>query len=168
MQLDKDQFLVTYEGSKVKEAKIIATIQEAGYVAKVVANNPAARSASSPMTEESDPPFFKEALARAKRDRKPLVLDFYAEWCVPCQRMSRETLSDPRVKKLLERAIMVKIDADRFPDLAKKFGVAGLPDIRFLTFEGIEKKKLLDYQDPATFAKSLSELLDGSSERRHE
>jgi thiol:disulfide interchange protein len=166
MRLDKDRFVVTYDASKANEDKIIATIKEAGYAAKLVADQPAARPASAPALKRADPPFFTDALALAKKERKSVVLDFYAEWCVPCKRMSRETFSDPKVKALLQRVILLKIDSDRFPDLAKKFGVIGLPDIRFLGSDGTEKKKLLDYQDAASFAKWLSELLDGSAGNR--
>jgi thiol:disulfide interchange protein len=166
MQLDKDQFVVTYDGSKANEDKIIATIKETGYFAKVVANTPATRAGSAPTLKKPDPPFFTDAFARPKQERKPVVLDFYAEWCVPCKRMSGETFSDPKVKALLERCVLLKVDTDRLPDLAKKFGVTGLPDIRFLSSDGSEKKKLLDYQDAASFAKALSELLDGSAGSR--
>jgi thiol:disulfide interchange protein DsbD len=159
MRLDQDQFIVTYDPSRVDEDKILATIKETGYPARVEADGHAIGTTGSATPMKDDPPSFAEARARAKRERKPIVLDFYAEWCVPCKRMSRETFSDPKVKTLLDQCILVEIDTDRYPDLAKRYAVTGLPDIRFLLCDGTEKKKLLDYQDAASFAKALEEVL---------
>ena len=166
MRLDRDQFIVTYDPSKADEDKIIATIQESGYSARAEADGQETGAASTRTLLKDAPRLFTEALDRAKRERKPIVLDFYAEWCVPCKRMSRETFSDPKVKSLLDQCVLVEIDTDRYPDLARKFGVTGLPDVRFLSHDGTEKRKLLDYQDAASFAKALSQLLDGSKKGR--
>jgi hypothetical protein len=57
---------------------------------------------------------------------------------------------------------LVTIDTDRYPVLAKKFGVVGLPDVRLLACDGTEKKKLLDYQDTVSFGSALRELLQGA------
>jgi len=166
MQLDKDRFVITYDAAKASKEKILATIKETGYAAKTVADQHPTRAASAPTSKPAALAMFKAALAQAKKEKKLLVLDFQAAWCVPCQRMARETFADPKVKALLERCVLVEVDTDRFPDLAKQFGVTGLPDVRFLTSDGTEKKKMLDYQDAASFAKALSELLDRSAENR--
>jgi thiol:disulfide interchange protein DsbD len=160
MRLDQDQFIVSYDPSKADEEKITATIKEAGYPARVEADSHETSVASSPSPSKEDPLVFTEALATAKRERKPVVLDFYAEWCVPCKRMFQETFSNAQVKNLLERCVLVKIDTDRYPDFARRFGVAALPDIRLLTCDRTQKNKLLDYQDAAFFAKALSQLLE--------
>ena len=162
MRLDRDQFIVTYDASKAGEDKLIATIKETGYAARVEADGHSIGPGDSVTRMKDDPPSLTEASARAKRELKPLVLDFYAEWCVSCKRMSRETFSDPKVKTLLDRCVLVEIDTDRYPDLAKRFGVVGLPDIRLLTCDGTEKKKLVDYQDAESFGRALRALLDGS------
>jgi thiol:disulfide interchange protein len=162
VRLERDEFSITYEAGKANDDKLLATIKEAGYEARLVDDRPEAAAASTRAPSGDDPPIFKEALARAKREQKPVVLDFYAEWCVPCKRMLRETFADPKVTALLERCVLVKIDTDRYPDLGRKYGVSGLPDLRFLAPDGTEKKRVLDYQDPAPFAKALEALLGDS------
>jgi thiol:disulfide interchange protein DsbD len=159
MRLDRDDFIIAYDASKANEDKIMASIKESGYIPTIGTGQigkPADRSGGS---TEKLPPILVEALARAKTEHKPVVLDFYAEWCVPCKRMLTETFGDPKVAQLLKQCVLLKIDTDRYPELARKFGVEGLPDIRFLADDGNERKKLLDYQDAASFAKALAELL---------
>lgn len=92
--------------------------------------------------------FFVEGLAQARQEQKPIVLDFTADWCLPCQRMENEAFPDPAVATLLKRCIMLKVDLDEHPSLAQHFGVVGLPDIRLITPEGAEAGQLLDFQPP--------------------
>jgi thiol:disulfide interchange protein DsbD len=166
MRLDRDEFDITFDASQADEAQLIAVIRQSGYTASLAQNASAASPVSPPTTLAEAPPILKDALARAQREHKPVVLDFRAEWCLPCQRMLRESFADPRVTALLERCVLVKIDTDRYPELARRFGVSGLPDIRFLGSDGYEKKKLVDYQGPEALAKALEELLDGSPTNR--
>ncbi|MBI4470115.1 MAG: thioredoxin family protein [Acidobacteria bacterium] len=62
----------------------------------------------------------------------PVLADFYATWCGPCQAMA------PIVERLAQRfagrAQVVKVDIDERPDLAVRFGVRGVPS--FLLFAG--------------------------------
>ena len=98
------------------------------------------------------------ALATAKREGKPLVLDFSAKWCAPCQQMIRETFPDPRVAGLLEGFVFLTVDTDEYPALAQKFGVVGMPDIRILSPEGIEVRQVLGFRDAQAFAEELEAM----------
>jgi len=105
------------------------------------------------------PAFFTQALARAREEGKPLVLDFHAQWCVPCKRIERETFADPDVAGLLKQCILLKIDTDEHPDVAKHFGVVGLPDIRLLAPNGEQQRQLLGFQDTETMQAELQTLI---------
>ena len=61
--------------------------------------------------------------------------------------------------------MFLKIDTDRHPALAKKYGVVGLPDVRLLTPDGSEEKKLLGFRGPVPFAAELERLLDPSRKK---
>jgi DNA-binding transcriptional MerR regulator len=86
-------------------------------------------------------------------------LDFFAEWCAPCQRMEKTTFIDERVKALLGRCVFLRIDTDEQPEISRRMNVEGLPDIRFVTPDGKVVKQLRSYQDAESFAEELRRFL---------
>lgn len=159
MRLDRDEFAVTYDPAKVDPARLIATIKETGYTARVVGGK---EKASPGMTALSLPRGFAlldEALAQAQKENKPIVLDFFAGWCAPCLRMEKTTFKDERVKTLLDRCVFVRVDTDKHPEIAKRMAVEGLPDIRFALHNGKLIKQLRSLQDAESFASELEGLL---------
>ena len=158
MRLERDEFVVTFDSSKASVNELIALIKNAGYTAFAVTNNdepPVQSTGNEPIANL----LYVDSLARARTENKFLVLDFQATWCVPCKRMETETFSDPLVAALLERVVFVKVDTDKHPDVARHFGVVGLPDIRFLKPDGTEVRRLTDFQDVELFAEALRQLL---------
>jgi len=162
MRLDRDEFLVEYDASQIAESDLIAIVKKAGYTAYAVGEDESADPVNV-LSGSRDDPIFVEALARAKKENKPLVLDFYADWCAPCLKMLKTTFPDPKVVPLLERCVFLKVDTDLHPELAKSFVVVGLPDIRLLTPDGTEVKRLQDYLDANAFADELEMLLEKSA-----
>lgn len=159
MLLDRDQFVVTFRQSLAKVADLISIVKKSGFEAQVVSEPvPEARKENDPQPEF--PHFFVEALARAGQEQKPIVLDFSADWCLPCQRMEKETFSDPEVAALLKRCIVLRVDPDEHPSLAQQFRVVGLPDIRLLDGSGKQRKQLLDFHEARLFQSELEELLE--------
>jgi thiol:disulfide interchange protein DsbD len=156
MLLDRDEFVVTYDPAKADPSKLIATIKESGYTAQIVGDK-AAQAASSDLllTLPQGFPLLDEALARAKREKKLVVLDFFAEWCAPCKRMEKTTFADARVAALLSRCVVIRIDTDQHVDLAARLGVVGLPDIRFVTPDGKVVRSLRGFQDADALAGEL-------------
>jgi thiol:disulfide interchange protein DsbD len=160
MLLDRDEFVVTYGPAKADPAKLIATIKESGYTAQIVGDE-AGQAASSnlPLILPQGFPLLDEALARASREKKLVVLDFFAEWCAPCKRMEKTTFTDARVAALLNRCVVVRIDTDQHVDLAAKLGVVGLPDIRFVTPDGRVVRRLRGFPDAAALAGELKQFV---------
>ena len=150
MELERDEFIVSYDASSVTIEDLIATSEKTGFPATVVDDT----------SSIEIPPFFQDALARAKRERKPLLVDFTASWCQPCQKMLRETFPNPLVAELLaERYVFVTVDTDEHPRLAQEYSVVGLPDIRFLAPDGEELQRQRDFQDAESFATTLETFL---------
>ncbi len=163
MQLDRDAFLVEFDATKIGPEDLLAIIKKAGYDSNIVTDDVAtddARQKLAPLQPAaSKDPIFAAALARAKQENKPLVIDFHANWCAPCLKMLKTTMPDPQVAALLQKCVFLKVDTDKHPDLARSFGVVGLPDIRFLAPDGTERRRLQDFQDAKSFAAELRKLL---------
>jgi thiol:disulfide interchange protein DsbD len=93
---------------------------------------------------------------------RPVMLDFYADWCVSCKEMEKFTLSDARVRKELENVLLLQADvtaanaADR--ELLKRFSLFGPPGIIFFDAEGreIPGLRVIGYQPPERFLKTLA------------
>ena len=149
MDLERDEFVVSYDASEATDADLVAVVDQEGFKAHVVATAEAVE----------DPAFYREALVKAKSEQKPIVLDFTASWCVPCQRMLHETFPNEKVAPLLEQFVLIKVDTDEHPALANKYGAVGLPDVRLLTPSGEELKRFRDFQGPDDFANALDEVL---------
>ncbi len=82
-----------------------------------------------------------QALAAAQASGKPVILDFTAEWCASCHEMERLTYKDPAVIAEAGKFVTVMIDCTANNDpavvaLQKKYGVLGLPAVRFVTPDG--------------------------------
>ncbi|MEK7834171.1 MAG: thioredoxin domain-containing protein [Acidobacteriota bacterium] len=133
-------------------------MKEAGYTAQVV-DARTANAAAKLTTLPSGFALIDEALAEAKRENKPLVLEFTAEWCAPCKQMERTTLVDSRVVELLKQVVFVRIDTDRQPEIAERLGVVGLPDIRFAATNGRLLRQLRGFQTAESFAAALQQLI---------
>ena len=93
---------------------------------------------------------------------RPVMLDFYADWCVSCKEMERFTFNDPRVRARLDKALLLQVDvtrnsaADR--ELLKRFNLFGPPGILFFDAQGRElaSQRVIGHQDAAHFLDSLS------------
>jgi thioredoxin-related protein/YHS domain-containing protein len=71
---------------------------------------------------------FEIARRTAQQQNQPMLLHFYADWCFPCKRMEKDVLSRPAVVQVLSaHLVLVKVNVDQFPDLAKRFGINQFP-----------------------------------------
>ncbi|GAB4309049.1 MAG: hypothetical protein Kow0090_22990 [Myxococcota bacterium] len=82
----------------------------------------------------------REALETAKKEGKPVMIDFSAEWCAACKELDKFTYTDARVKREARRFVNLKIDftedSDENTALAKKYNIIGMPTILFINSKG--------------------------------
>ncbi|MFA7254628.1 MAG: cytochrome c biogenesis protein CcdA [Candidatus Omnitrophota bacterium] len=82
-------------------------------------------------------------LEEARASGQPVILDFYADWCIPCHELDQFTYSDPRVIAMLTDFRKIKVDAtseeeEETRDAIRQFDVFGVPTIIFLNEKGRE------------------------------
>lgn len=100
----------------------------------------------------------------AAGERRPVMLDFYADWCVSCKEMERFTFSDQRVKERFGQMLLLQIDvtANNADDRAmlKRFNLFGPPGIMFFDADGRElaARRVIGYQDADKFISTLQHL----------
>ncbi|HEY8975371.1 MAG TPA: protein-disulfide reductase DsbD [Burkholderiaceae bacterium] len=93
---------------------------------------------------------------------RPVILDFYADWCVSCKEMESQTFVDPAVRAKLDKAVLLRADvtANSADDqaLLKRFHLFGPPGIILFDAQGreLETVRVVGFQDAAQFSASLS------------
>ncbi|WP_105132688.1 protein-disulfide reductase DsbD [Burkholderia sp. BE12] len=94
-----------------------------------------------------------------KTSGRPVMLDFYADWCVSCKEMEHLTFTDARVQARLAQLHLVRADVTaNNPDdqaLLKRFNLFGPPGIIFFDRHGNEIGRVVGYQAADTFLRSL-------------
>lgn len=91
---------------------------------------------------------FDEGQKRGQAQEQKFFLYFYTDWCGYCRKLEKETFSNKDVAKYINsNFIPVRINSERMPKVAARFGVSGFPDLRFLTPKGENIGKLPGYVD---------------------
>ena len=104
-------------------------------------------------------------LAEAKAAGRPVMLDFYADWCVSCKEMERFTFADPKVAARMQQMVLLQADvtANSADDAAllKRFGLFGPPGIIFWNSAGNELPDLrvVGFQSAEKFLPTLERVL---------
>jgi len=102
---------------------------------------------------------FESAMQVAQRDEKPVLVHFYADWCVPCKRMEREVLHTPEVVGVVSsRVVGVQLNSDHHRDLAARFGVDSIPADVFLDPEGRVLGVMNGFRDKRDYVRRVSAI----------
>ena len=103
-------------------------------------------------------PFFEEA----NRTGKPLLLDFYADWCISCKEMEIKTFANPAVAKKMQEFILVQADvtsnSTEHQALLKRYGLFGPPGILLFNAAGEEQtnQRVVGFMPPDRFLLRLN------------
>jgi thiol:disulfide interchange protein DsbD len=104
-------------------------------------------------------------LIQAKEQKKLVLLDFYADWCISCKEMEVNTFANPEVNQELQKFILIQADVTKnSPEhqaLLKRFGLFGPPGILIfdLNSEELKDQRVIGYMPPQRFVERLKKVL---------
>jgi len=105
-------------------------------------------------------------LATASRAGRPVMLDFYADWCVSCKELERYTFSDPTVVAELDRFVLLRADVTANDEqdrelMQGRFGIPGPPAVLFFDAKGQEARgyRIIGFKPAREFADYLRRLV---------
>jgi thioredoxin-related protein len=102
---------------------------------------------------------YQEGMATGRIATKKVFLHFYANWCVYCRKMAKETFQDPSVISYLnENYIAIRVDIDKKGDIASEYGVRGIPSTWFLSQTGERIGNVPGYIPPQALLSMLKEV----------
>jgi thiol:disulfide interchange protein DsbD len=111
-------------------------------------------------------PFSEDALNEAVKSQKPVIIDFWAEWCAACHELEENTFTDPRVRALSERFVLLKFDATKdsseLARLKQKYMIQGLPTVLFINPYGVLLKALTltQFEKPDEFVLRMQKSMN--------
>ncbi|EGR0670463.1 protein-disulfide reductase DsbD [Vibrio vulnificus] len=106
----------------------------------------------------------QQQLALAKQAKKPVMLDFYADWCVACKEFEKYTFHDPAVAAQLKQFVLLQADVTRNQaqdiELLQAQQVLGLPTIDFWDAQGnpVSNARLTGFMQAAPFLEHIQRI----------
>ncbi len=100
---------------------------------------------------------YEEGILAAGVKDKPIIMDFYADWCQPCIAMEEGTYPDPRVAGEMADFIAIKVDTQKRIDIESKYGIAYYPTVVFLDPRGKELSRHVGYLGPEEMVQEIKQ-----------
>ena len=108
-------------------------------------------------------PFDAAGLEAAFAAGKTVMVDFSADWCVPCHELERSTFTDGRVRTLARAFVVYQVDLTRYdsPEAERwrqRYGIHGVPTVIFLTPDGreVREARVEGFLSPELFIQRMS------------
>lgn len=157
-------YLLFYESGKAKPKQFAWVLRAIGVAAAAVAVMMALPKKIEAEIEWQ--PYTEQALVTATREGKGVIIDTFADWCIPCKELDQVTFTDSSVKREAERFVRLKLDltsndANSEAGRAKeKYRIRGVPTIIFLDGAGRERAdlRLEGFEKPDLFLTRMKQV----------
>jgi thioredoxin-related protein len=108
-----------------------------------------------------DTTFAQAKMAAADGD-KPIVIDFYTDWCTWCKKLDTEVYTDPKtIDFFTNKMVLFKTNAEVDTALAHKFNISGYPTLVMTDSKGNEIDRIIGYEPTETFLQHLQDYQNG-------
>ena len=115
-------------------------------------------------------PLTEATLAQARETGRPVLIDFQAEWCLPCRKMERTTFVDPAFVEAARAFATLKADVTEQDDTAtvlmERFAVTGVPTYVLLAADGREARRFEGFVQADTMVGAMRETRASTETRR--
>ena len=157
---------VKYDPLATAPSAFAAAISELGYDAKAPLPQQSKKSVSKPLSRFSvpagAPKFFVDAVEQARAAQRPIIIDFWAEWCAACLRFKRETLEHHEAAGVLNAIELIYVDLDKYPALGEAYGVVAIPDVFLIDRSGRIVDRMQKFVPPKVFVARVRKALGQS------
>jgi thiol:disulfide interchange protein DsbD len=117
-------------------------------------------------------PYSEENIAEAVRAGRPVLIDFWADWCIACKELDKKTFSEPEVIEASKSFVMLKVDSTSARDLqakavCQKYRVKGFPTLVFLAADGkeVEDLRVTGFEPKKDFLPKMLKTLELGKKR---
>ncbi len=157
-------YLIFYEANRAKPAMFAWVLRVVGAGAVVLAVFFALPEKIE--AEITWQPYSEQAVADARAEGRGVIIDTFADWCLPCKELDKLTFTDGEVKREAERFVRLKldlttVDANSEAGRAReRFAIYGVPTVIFIGGDGQELKelRLQEFEKPAPFVERLKKI----------
>jgi thiol:disulfide interchange protein DsbD len=110
-------------------------------------------------------PYNQEIMTTGLKENKPIMLEIYADWCLPCKAMERRVFNDPEIVSISKNILCIRLDLTRKQpfqeEIMKSYQAWGVPTIIFIDKKGKEEKglRIESYIDNADLLNRMKSLL---------
>lgn len=114
----------------------------------------------SQRTEPEWQAFTEERFDASTRNGERMIIDIYAEWCIPCKELDARTFSDPRVVDAFNRFTAYKVDvtqagSEETKRRTEQFRVVGVPTVLIIDAQGREVERITGFVDAEEFLRRM-------------